>query len=43
MKNSDWRQDYEWERYELVLLIMRIIKWIFYLLCFYYVVFVLLK
>ena len=43
MKNSDWRQDYEWELYELIMLFMRIVKWIFYIFCFYYAVFVLLK
>ena len=37
MINSQWRQDYEWELLEALMIFMRLIKWIFLALCAWYV------
>ena len=37
MRISQWWQDYEWELLEALMILMRLIKWVFFALCAWYV------
>ena len=41
MRNPYWWQEYEWELLEALMIILRLIKWMFVALCTWYVIWLL--